>query len=189
MRFMLLTAAPANIIYSIEDFLGDVAIILCSRLTTHISTCTYNRLLKTVTELFGERLIGYTHRQTSILCYQIISHSTRIIKNNRSRLYRHGSINEIPCYLWHIAEITRHAVSRIYQADKRLRIVTFLYFINFLYRFRVGGVASYAPYGICRIEYHSTLSHALYSTLDVFFYSHNTIKLKIKNLLNLKNRH
>ena len=27
------------------------------------------------------------------------------------------------------------------------------------------------------------------STLDVFFYSHNTIKLKIKKLLNLKNRH
>ena len=110
MRFVLLTTGPADIIYSLENLRRDIAIILGSRLTTHIGTGADDWLLETVTELLAECLIGDAHSQRTILCNKITGNASGIIQDDGSRLHRHGCIDEIPSHLRNITEITRHAV-------------------------------------------------------------------------------
>ena len=107
MRFVLLTTGPADIIYSLENLRRDIAIILGSRLTTHIGTGADDWLLETVTELLAECLIGDAHSQRTILCNKITGNACSIIQDDgkpevcpsRSSRTSDGT-----------TEITRHAV-------------------------------------------------------------------------------
>ena len=85
---MLLAAAPANIVDSLQDFGRNITIILCRRLTTHIGAGADQRLLEAVTQLLAERLEGDTHGQTAILCHQIIGHTRSIVEDDGCRLDR-----------------------------------------------------------------------------------------------------
>ena len=86
MGLMLLTTRPTDIVDGLQDSRINVTVVLRSGLTTDIRRGGDNRLLKTITEFFRERLIRNPNANAAIRRNEVLSQIDRPIQHQRRRL-------------------------------------------------------------------------------------------------------
>ena len=85
------------------------------------------------------------------------------------------AVDELPGDIGYLTDIALQTGIAVDKAYHGLRVVALLDVVDTLHSLGIGGVATDAPYGVRRIEYHPTLSQYLNGIFYIFLSRHSLI--------------